>query len=405
MADALDLLAASLLRDQASYKTEDPFYSAGVGLDKVLQTAPAYHLKPWQSILAGVLGGFGSGVLKGIGTASADQKASSIATKLATALQAAPEDRAELFKDIPGGAKYGALLGVQDVVDKEEAKKSRRLLLDKLATQDPKIFQVQQGTQNITMQRDPLTGVVSQIGAGPKFAPRADTAIPDAAGSKLAQLAAALQGEETPDEGTAAAFQNKDTARIATALLQQQGVGNRFATDQTTQRKLADKKADAANFINSADAVLSKLEKFDPNEDIVGATARAVQAKILPDSEAADLDRMLAGTTFEALKPTFPGQLSDAEREAMQSVMGRQTGVTVGKLREILNRQKEKAALKFDTTLGIEQERGIKTDIKPFSAKSAAPPPVEGYKPGDKVRNPKTGQVATLLDDGSWEVR
>lgn len=206
MADALDLLAASLLRDQESYKTEDPFYSAGVGLDQVLQTAPAYHLKPWQSILAGVLGGFGSGVLKGIGTASADQKASSIATKLATALQAAPEDRAELFKDIPDGAKYGALLEVQDVQDKIEAKKARQLLLEKLATQDPKIFQVQQGTQNITMQRDPLTGVVSQIGAGPKFAPRAETEVDPAVQPLfIKQLARSLGvGEDDPSIAAAA---------------------------------------------------------------------------------------------------------------------------------------------------------------------------------------------------------
>jgi len=397
--DALSLLLAQALKDQESYKTE-PLYQMGTQLGSYHPFGPESGLNGWQSLLVGALSGLGGGILQGIGRGMSSD--SNSVESLAKVIGAAPAERESIAASDPKLSKYSSILKIADALDKQEltdfAEKER--LKSALNPKLPKLVNMQQGSENVTYSQDPLTGELTKIAAGPKFAPRAETGISDLAGGKLAELAAALQGQEAPDEGTTAAFQNKDTARIATALLSQQGIGNRFSTDQVTQRKLAEKKSDAQNFINSADQVLKQLEKFNPNEDIAGASARAVEANLLPSSEAADLDRMLAGTTFEALKPTFPGQLSDAEREAMQNVMGRQAGVTVGKLKEILQRQKDKAALKFDTTLAIEQERGIKTDLKPFGAEKAAkefdtPPPFDPITQR-LLQNRKTGKFKVV---------
>ena len=81
---------------------------------------PHYKLKPWQALLAGALGGFGSGVLKGIGTASADRKNAVITDKLAQALSTTGDEQQALFADTPELSKYGSLLKLQDLVDKRE---------------------------------------------------------------------------------------------------------------------------------------------------------------------------------------------------------------------------------------------------------------------------------------------
>lgn len=416
MSDAFDLIAAQLLKDSNSYQQEDPFYMGGQGIDAVLATMPKYNLPGWQAALAGALGGFASGALKGYGQASADQKTSSIATKLAAALEG-DGSLAESFGSDPELQKYKVLAEVADLSEKRALKKQKAEMLAKALMEKPDRYEYQQGEQSISMERtpklvvDPQTGEQSivytthELGRGSKFAPRAETALNPAASSKLAQLAAALQGEEAPDEGTTAAYSDKDTGRMATALLQQQGVQGRFNTDQPTQRKLAEKKTDAQNFINSADQVLDKLGKFDKSEDVVGALSRAAEAGIMPNSEAADLNRMLDGLSFEALKPTFPGAISDQERQAIQQVMGRQSGVTVGKLKEILERQQEKAKLKFDTALDIETERGIKSSLKPFrdeasqtsvSGREFDTPPSYDRATQKIQQNPRTGKYRVV---------
>lgn len=130
--DAYDVLLSALLKDEGSYQTEDPFYQAGTNMDSVLATMPKYHLKPWEAVLAGALGGFGSGVLKGIGTASADQKTAALAEDVTTGLGLHGTDRTEYFKSHPSLAKYGTILGVQGVEEEQRKADALSKLKDSL---------------------------------------------------------------------------------------------------------------------------------------------------------------------------------------------------------------------------------------------------------------------------------
>lgn len=228
MADAYDLLLSALLKDEGSYQTENPFYSAGTGIDAVLATMPKYHLKPWEAALAGALGGFGSGVLKGIGTASADQKTASIAEKLAGALGG--DDPVTALKADPELAKYAPIAQIKTLQDKFELDKQKREALAKALLSPPQMRTVINGLTETQQEYNPLTQQWKDIGSGQRFAPSASVGN-QPVNSELIQ---ALVDSGNLDPSIGASIKTQSDAALAQRTIANQGVQSR--SDRTFEQ-------------------------------------------------------------------------------------------------------------------------------------------------------------------------
>lgn len=217
MADAYDLLLSALLKDEGSYQTENPFYSAGTGIDAVLATMPKYHLKPWEAVLAGALGGFGSGVLKGIGTASADQKTASIAEKLSSALM--DGNAADTLSQDPELAKYAPIAKIADLQQKRELEQVKAKLEVEMANK-PKTLQTIPISS--TMEQEAYVGADGKpvfVGSPrPIFNPTdssATHAIPSTVAERLAKSLMDAQGIQGPvDPSLVDTYSNDRTAAL-----------------------------------------------------------------------------------------------------------------------------------------------------------------------------------------------
>lgn len=240
MADILELLAAELLKDQDAYQ-QQPVYQLGSSL---IDAAPIYGIKgagkvdPWESLLLGALSGFGGGALQGMAQA---QQPESSTLRLAQALT--------------GNDKLGEG-GLEEAVatlykQAEEEKLSDFYAQEKFkalaeAFADPKDRKVLSGVdeiqerQTIVETGDPLNPYrieYQEIGRGPRFAPRQDTAVDPLVANKLAEMAAGLTGAPTDDPAMRAIYQNEDTARIANTLLSQEGIGERFKKNKEQTKR------------------------------------------------------------------------------------------------------------------------------------------------------------------------
>lgn len=411
--DPLELLAASLIKDQSSNLAQDPFYSAGTGIDEILSTMPHYKLKPWQALLAGALGGFGSGVLKGIGTASADRKNAVITDKLAQALSTTGDEQQALFADTPELSKYGSLLKLQDLVDKREQEQMKTKALAEMLMKPPTMRTINQGSTEIQQQYDPIGRTWEQVGSGPRWDPGRDNsglnaAIPEEVAQQLATAAAKAQGLEMPSPELIKTYSNARTAGLMNALTGDIGVQGR--SDRTAgykekqsalfgyepiddkvmltpgEKKDWDEKISATNSIVDKFDILAKSGDLNAITGQDSATQAAISAELFNKfrvltNSGARLEEKEAQMLRAMMPRVAAGDLSGAIKAGL---LGRDQKVFANDLKDLLtrsldvellsvgfkNKNKPLSAYPEETVkrLGLSPQNGASTDI------TSAPP-------------------------------
>lgn len=177
MSNIIDLLAAQLLKDNAS--DANPYSGAASGISSVLATMPQYNLKPWESLLAGAIGGFASGALKGYGQQSQDRKSSEITQKLLSALDSSGGIDSEAIEATPELAKYAPLLKLNEIQQKKEETAAIEKIRQELLTKAP--YEIKSGEEIQTYKIDPQTMKPVLVAQAPReiFSPseRADSAL------------------------------------------------------------------------------------------------------------------------------------------------------------------------------------------------------------------------------------
>ena len=268
MSDIIDLLAAQLLKDNAS--TNNPYAGAAAGIDSMLGTIPQYNMKPWEALLAGALGGFASGALKGYGESSQNKKTSEITQKLLAAFDAQGGIDTSVIAQTPEIAKYAPLIELNDLQEKNEEQKALRKLTTELAAKGPKMLTMQEGMDSVTYAQDPLSGTLTEVARGPKFKPSAS---PGEANQKLLD---ALVNSGNLDPSIAGAVDSQRDLETALRAIGQAGLQNRFNTNKTVERRKSSlfgyepldqsfmlqpsELDDLRNKVGSTQEVISKLE-------------------------------------------------------------------------------------------------------------------------------------------------
>lgn len=191
-----------------------------------------------------------------------------------------------------------------------------------------------------------------------------------------------------------------------------QGVQSRFESgqefkrtfDSSLNRKIFDKQAVADQFLTRKRNIDTALENFDPSETITGAIGRGIKANYLKDSDAADLQRQIKEAAFAALKPTFPGTLSDEERKEMLRVSGGDFGVPVGTIKKIFDR-KERSILE-DTNRDLKRalDAGYQVPFQPLQPTSQQEQQYNIVGPSDLGGESKIiNGVTYRKTEGGWE--
>ena len=329
MADVTDLLVAQLLRDQGQEEQKSPFYSAGLGMDSVLATMPKYNLKPWEAALAGALGGFGSGLLKGMGTASADQKSAAISTKLAEALSATGEDRYNLLAADPELGKYSGAFKIQDLRDQQETEATKQKLMDAEAIK-PKDLQTVYGADGTKHQSwIDAQGVEHQIGGGvPAYDPNTSTGLSPVSKPLIDSMVNA--GLLDPEIG-ANITTNAELSQVQRAS-ELAGIKDRFGNANLSQK--------AEDSVAGATALEQKLKPlYDRLRAYVGDTTnpQAQYAKIsieqlVPASEMQSLKQWLEFSGMDiAIEMNGGGRaVSDQDRATITDFIGGKTALATG---------------------------------------------------------------------------
>jgi hypothetical protein len=260
MSDIIDLLAAQLLKDNAS--EANPYSGAGAGISAALATMPQYNLKPWESLLAGALGGFASGALKGYGQQSQDQKTAEIVNKFTAALDETGGLDTKAVSASPELAKYAPMLKLNEMQEKKELKKQQeKMLLDALS-KAPTMRTIYQGDSSIQQEFDPLSRTWAEVGSGSRFKPSAGP------GPVNQQLLDALvqTGNLAPE--IAAAVQSQQDLSAAQRAIGQSGVQNRFETTKDLEKK----KTSLFGYEPIDDSFMLQPSELDNLRTKVGAT-------------------------------------------------------------------------------------------------------------------------------------
>ncbi len=170
---------------------------------------------------------------------------------------------------------------------------------------------------------------------------------------------------------------------------------DRKTFDPVMNRQLNNKLSDAERFLTRKQNIDTALSAFDESETIAGAMTRGVTANYIKDSDAADLQRQIKEAAFAALKPTFPGSLSDEERREMLRVSGGDFGVPIGTIKKIFDRKEQ--AIVGDTNRDIERmkDAGYQVPFKPIESRdgrSSVPKRLDGETPAQFLQRIKGGQ-------------
>lgn len=154
---------------------------------------------------------------------------------------------------------------------------------------------------------------------------------------------------------------------------QEKGFEFRRTFDPTINRELFNKQSAVDGFLTQKEGIAEALDKFDPNEGIAGAIGRGVAAGWVKDSEAADLKRQIDQVIFAMLKPTFPGQISDQERQVLQAAAGGDMGVPIGTLKRIFDRQENYLLKNVNKDLNRALDAGYQVPFKPMGSVNLEP--------------------------------
>jgi hypothetical protein len=149
------------------------------------------------------------------------------------------------------------------------------------------------------------------------------------------------------------------------------------------------RQTEAQKALTAFDSLDKTLSQFEPilgdKEELAGALLRNGAAKFSPNSDSAQVERELKGVIAIALKPNFPGNISDTEREYMQQVLGDQIGVSIPTLRQIAQSMKSRMIEGLDASRQNVVDSGIRMRLQPLGKGSTgAPPPPPGPAPKNK---------------------
>ncbi len=344
MADYLAGLLDAIGNQKKEYYATNPYIGAAQGIASYQPETSG--LSPWQGFAIQALQGLGAGAAAGYGKKQADEQTRDFAQKYFGALGGADPIAAfmadrELSQYAPAAVAYKENQRAE--IDSHLAKQGIRRAQDGSWQAVPG---AREALQSLEGTGDPLLQEALYL---------------TRAGKPLTEdHQKALAGAPLTVQKTADAISYRDSV--------QERYEDRKTFDSTLNRKLFEKQADAERFLTRKQLIDKTLESFDPNETIAGAFLRNVEAGAIRDSEAADLKRQIQEAAFAALKPTFPGALSDEERKAMMAVSGGEMTVPVSTIKKIFDR-KESAILK-DTNRDLNRaiEAGYQIQLSPLTS-------------------------------------
>jgi hypothetical protein len=182
---------------------------------------------------------------------------------------------------------------------------------------------------------------------------------------------------------------------------QEKGFEFQKGFDKTINRELLAKQNAVDAFLTQKEGIAQALDKFDPNESIAGAIGRGITAGWVKDSEAADLKRQIDQVIFAMLKPTFPGQISDQERQVLQAAAGGDMGVPISTLKKIFDRQENYLLKNVNKDLNRALAAGYQVPLEPMRGLGDAAPSAipEGAQPTNKTSG---GKPVYIVNGKYW---
>lgn len=358
MPDYSGLLQA-LAGEQQHYASQNPFI---IGGQAVLKT-PVYATEdtdPLQTALVQALQGLVGGFATSYGQGQVKTQSDELMTKLQTALAGAQQGGSlgEALLADPDTRVLGETAYLEEQIRKAADARKQKELENQMVLKGQYDMpeSIDAGTKDLIYGRDPTTGKPVKIGEYDK-----PTYTHGGSGT-LGMMPVTPEYARTlgiPEEE----IPNYQYKWQTDQFQRERGFG------MPTENKLWTAKNDVGKFVVDADYVLDQVKVIggaSPDESIGSAIARGTEGKLIKDSEAAELKRRIDQAIFAALKPNFPGAISDQERHAMSRVLAGDLGVPLQTIADIFERNKMASKAKFNLQLQNAQERGFAGDVSPF---------------------------------------